>query len=118
MAITAGEYEKRLDHFIRMTEQDKQFGFGIEEYYDVLSHYKEFNNPGAVHVFTVPVYKPFIPRDPDADDTEHDWLAGEIFSHYHDWKIEFCTEEILDYLSGEIPRQFAVNRIIAMKPTA
>ena len=28
-----GEFEKRLDHLIRMTEQDKQFGFGIEEYY-------------------------------------------------------------------------------------
>ena len=29
----SGEYEKRLKHFIRMTEQDKQFGFGIEDYY-------------------------------------------------------------------------------------
>jgi len=28
-----GEFEKRLDHFIRMTEQDKQYGFGIEAYY-------------------------------------------------------------------------------------
>jgi uncharacterized protein YdeI (YjbR/CyaY-like superfamily) len=28
-----GEYEKRLEHLIRMTEQDKQFGYGIEEYY-------------------------------------------------------------------------------------
>ncbi len=28
-----GEFEKRLNHFIRKTEQDKQFGFGIEEYY-------------------------------------------------------------------------------------
>ena len=28
-----GEYEKRLKHFIKMTEQDKQFGFGIEDYY-------------------------------------------------------------------------------------
>lgn len=46
------------------------------------------------------------------------WLTGEIFTHYHDWKIKFCTEEILDYLSGETPCQFAVNRIIAMKPTA
>jgi uncharacterized protein YdeI (YjbR/CyaY-like superfamily) len=27
------EYEKRLQHFIKMTEQNKQFGFGIEEYY-------------------------------------------------------------------------------------
>ena len=28
-----GEFEKRLKHLIRMTEQDKQYGFGIEEYY-------------------------------------------------------------------------------------
>lgn len=26
-----GEYEKRLKHLIRKTEQDKQFGFGIED---------------------------------------------------------------------------------------
>ena len=28
-----GGFEKRLKHFIRMTEQDKKFGFGIEDYY-------------------------------------------------------------------------------------
>jgi len=28
-----GEFEKRLKHFLRMTEQDKQYGFGIEDYY-------------------------------------------------------------------------------------
>lgn len=28
-----GEYEKRLQHFIRMTAQGKQFGVGIEDYY-------------------------------------------------------------------------------------
>ena len=27
------EFEKRLQHLVRMTEQDKQFGFGIEDYY-------------------------------------------------------------------------------------
>ena len=27
------EFEKRLNHLIRKTEQDKQFGFGIEDYY-------------------------------------------------------------------------------------
>ena len=27
------EFEKRLDHLIRMTRQNKQFGFGIEPYY-------------------------------------------------------------------------------------
>lgn len=28
-----GEYEKRLQHFIQMTAQGKQFGVGIEDYY-------------------------------------------------------------------------------------
>jgi hypothetical protein len=28
-----GEFEKRLNHLLKMTEQDKQFGFGIEDYY-------------------------------------------------------------------------------------
>lgn len=27
------EFEKRLNHFIQKTEQDKQFGYGIEEFY-------------------------------------------------------------------------------------
>ena len=28
-----GEYEKRLQHLLKMTEQNKQFGHGIEDYY-------------------------------------------------------------------------------------
>ncbi len=28
-----GEYDKRLKHLIKMTEQNKQFGFGIEEFF-------------------------------------------------------------------------------------
>jgi uncharacterized protein YdeI (YjbR/CyaY-like superfamily) len=27
------EFQKRLNHLLKMTEQDKQFGFGIEDYY-------------------------------------------------------------------------------------
>lgn len=27
------EFQKRLNHFLRMTEQDKQFGYGIEAFY-------------------------------------------------------------------------------------
>ena len=83
---------------------------------DILGNYKAFGNPGGVHAFTVPVHKPFIPIGPDVDDMEHYWLSGEILTHYHDWKIEFCNEEILDYMVDERPYQFAVNRIIAVKP--
>jgi hypothetical protein len=28
-----GEYEKRLGHLLKKTEQNKQFGHGIEDYY-------------------------------------------------------------------------------------
>jgi uncharacterized protein YdeI (YjbR/CyaY-like superfamily) len=28
-----GEFEKRLKHLVRMTAQDKQFGYGIDKYY-------------------------------------------------------------------------------------
>jgi hypothetical protein len=27
------EFQKRLTHFLRMTEKDKQYGFGIESYF-------------------------------------------------------------------------------------
>jgi uncharacterized protein YdeI (YjbR/CyaY-like superfamily) len=32
--LRPGEYEKRLEHFIRMTARGKRFGFGIEDFYD------------------------------------------------------------------------------------
>jgi tellurite methyltransferase len=84
---------------------------------DILANYKEFSNPGGIHAFTVPVVKPFIPIAPDVEDTEHDWISGEIMTHYHDWRIDYCAEEILDYGLSGVPYQFAVNRIIAMKPS-
>jgi tellurite methyltransferase len=84
---------------------------------DILANYKRFSNPGAIHAFTVPVVKPFIPKAPDVEETEHDWISGELMTHYHDWRIEYCTEEILDYVLRGVPYQFAVNRIIAKKPS-
>ena len=82
---------------------------------EILSNYKRFTNPDGIHVFSVFVAKPFIPRAPDAEPSAHVWISGELFTHYHDWKIEFCTEEIFDCLSSGVPHQHAVNRIIARK---
>ena len=81
----------------------------------IIANYKEFTNPGGINAFTVPVYKPFLPREPDADDTEHTWISGEIVTHYHDWMIEFFIEQIYEDMTG---REFAVNRIIARHPSA
>jgi tellurite methyltransferase len=82
---------------------------------EILDNYKQFTNPNGVHVFSVFVRKPFIAKAPDAEPTAHKWISGELLTHYHDWKIEFCTEEIFDCLSSGIPHQHAVNRIIARK---
>jgi tellurite methyltransferase len=71
---------------------------GLRE--EIISNYKQFTNPGGIHAFMVPIYKPFLPRNPQDDPLELDWISGEILTHYHDWKIEFFSEEILDDLSG------------------
>jgi len=82
---------------------------------EILSNYKRFTTAGGLHAFTVPIYKPFLPKDPQADELEHDWRSGEILTHYYDWKIEFFTEEILDDKSGY---KFPVNRLIAREPSS
>jgi len=81
---------------------------------EILSTYKQFTTAGGIHAFTVPIWKPFLPKDPKADQQEQDWRSGEILTHYHDWKIEFFTEEILNDKSGY---KFPVNRLIAREPS-
>ena len=82
---------------------------------EILSNYKHFTTSGGIHAYTVPINKPFLPKDPDADELEHTWRSGEILTYYHDWKIEFFTEQILDDISGY---KFPVNRLIAREPSA
>lgn len=82
---------------------------------EIFDNYKQFTNPNGIHVFSVFVKKPFIPNAPDAEPSAQVWISGELFTHYHDWKIEFCTEEIFDCMSSGVPHQHAVNRIIARK---
>jgi len=81
---------------------------------DILFAYKRFTTVGGIHAFTVPIYKPFLPKDPQADQQEQNWRSGEILTYYHDWKIEYFTEEILDDPSGV---KFPVNRLIAREPS-
>jgi len=82
---------------------------------EVISNYKEFTRPGGLHAVLVPVHKPFVVTDPEADAEEQSWLSGEILTHYHDWRIEFFEERIRD----ETPEyQFAMNLLIAARPAA
>jgi len=106
----------------RLSERfDVLFSTGVLHYIpqalreEVLENYKAFTSSGGLNVFTVFVKKPFVRKAPDAEQTAHKWISGELFTHYHDWRIEYCTEEIFDCNSGRKPHQHAVNRMIAVK---
>jgi tellurite methyltransferase len=88
---------------------------------ELFCNYRRFTRPGGLHVMSVFVHKPFIPRAPDSDATadadaiKQRWISGELFTHYADWRIEYCTEEIFDCMSSGVPHQHAVNRVVARK---
>ena len=86
---------------------------GLRE--EIISNYKQFTNPGGLHAFMVPIYKSFLTGNPGDDPLEQDWLSGEILTHYHDWKIEYFSEDILD--DGDSGYKWAFNKIIATEPS-
>jgi len=100
---------------------DAVFGSGALHYIPqglrekTIANYKQFTNPGGIHAFMVPIHKPFLPRNPEDDPLEQDWISGEILTYYQDWKIEYFTEEILD--DGDSGYKWAFNRIIASEPS-
>ncbi|MBE0431180.1 MAG: hypothetical protein IBX67_05070 [Dehalococcoidia bacterium] len=70
---------------------------------------------GGLDACSVLVPKPFLTEPPDAEKTAHQWLSGELLTYYHDWRIEFCNEEVLDCTSTGVPHQHAVNRMVARR---
>lgn len=82
---------------------------------ELIRHYREFTNDGGLHVLSVFVEKPFLAPAPDRDPNSHPWRTGELFTHYADWRVESCVEEIFDCASSGVPPQHAVNRIVARK---
>ena len=100
---------------------DVLFSTGVLQYVPqerrkhLFENYREFTNPGGLNAFSVFVKKPFIAKAPDGENTSHKWISGELFTHYQDWRIEFCTEEIFECMSSGVAHQHATNRIIARK---
>ena len=82
---------------------------------EIITHYKQFTNPGGVHAFMVPIHKPFIQRNPQDDPLEQNWISGEILTYYHDWIIEYFEEQIQD--DGQTGYKWAFNRLIAREPS-
>ncbi len=118
-AFQANMLEYRLDEPF-----DVIFSSGCLQYIppqmrnEVLDNYKQHTNPGGLNVLSAFVNKPFIGKSPDAETTAHKWISGELFTHYHDWRIDHCEEAIFDCMSSGVPHQHATNRMIAVKPTS
>jgi tellurite methyltransferase len=83
---------------------------------EVFANYKEKTAKNGINALNVFVIKPFIPRAPDWEPTAQQWQSGELFGYYHDWRLEYCTEEIFDCNSSGVPHKHAINRMIARKP--
>lgn len=83
---------------------------------EILTNYKDHTAKRGLHAHTVPIHKPFLEMNPELESLEDTWRSGEILTYYHDWVIEFFSEEILDDIHSEY--KFPVNRIIAREPSA
>ena len=80
---------------------------------EVMRSYKTHVSKGglvALHVF---VKKPFIERAPESEKHSNLWKSGELFTYFHDWYIENCTEYVFDCDSSGVPHRHAANRLFA-----
>jgi len=108
-----------INEFRLNESYDVLFSTGVLQYVppeqrtDLFANYRTYTKSGGLNVFSVFVKKPFIEKAPDAEKSAFKWISGELFTYYHDWKIEYCTEDIFDCMSSGIPHKHAVNRIIA-----
>lgn len=81
----------------------------------VIADYRAHTLPGGINAINVFVQKPFLKVPPDTEDLAHPWYSGELFLHYHDWRIEYGVEEMFDCTSSGIPHQHCVNKVIARR---
>lgn len=115
-AFTVDINEFRLD-----TEFDIIYSNGVLHYIppkirnEIFNNYKNHTTEDGINVLTAFVKKPFIEPAPDTEKYSYEWLSGELFTLYNDWKFNLCEEEIFDCMSSGIPHKHAIDRVIAKK---
>ena len=82
---------------------------------EVMADYKSHVNENGIVSFHVFVEKPFISAPPEKEENSHHWKSGQLFTYFHDWYIEHCTEYVFDCDSSGIPHRHAANRLFARK---
>ena len=81
---------------------------------EIMADYKSHVNPGGVAALHVFVEKPFIKPPPEKNENAFNWASGELFTYFHDWYIEHCSEYIFDCDSSGVPHRHAANRLYAV----
>jgi len=120
-SVALNVFQADINEYRLSEEFDVLFSTGVLHYIpeslrpEVFENYKRFTSPDGLNVFSVFVEKPFVPEAPDEEATAQRWISGELFTHYHDWRIEVSSEEIFDCMSSGVPHQHAVNRMVARK---
>jgi tellurite methyltransferase len=88
-----------------------------EQRSEMIDTYKKKTNQSGLHAMNTFVDKPFIPRAPDSEDSEHYWKSGELFSYYFDWHFKsVLTEFVFDCASGGVPHKHCMDMLIAEAP--
>lgn len=82
---------------------------------DIMENYKSHVTPNGLVAFQVFVEKPFIAPPPEQEEHSYFWQSGRLFTAFHDWQIDECTENIFDCNSSGIPHQHGDNRLFARK---
>ena len=119
--VTVHAFQADLLSFRLSEEYDILFSSGTLHYIpeslrnEIFENYKQHTALGGINAFSILVHKPFIARAPDSDELAHQFISGELFTHYHDWKIELCNEAIFDCASGGVLHQHASNRMVARR---
>ncbi len=82
---------------------------------DVINNYKDFTVDNGINAFQTFVEKPFIEQIDKNNHHRFHWKSGELFTFYHDWLIEECSEYIFDCNSSGAQHKHASNKIFARK---
>jgi len=91
-------------HYIKPTLRD-----------EIMGNYKAHVNADGIIAFHVFVKKPFISPPPEKESHSHPWKSGQLFTYFHDWYIEHCTEYVFNCNSSGIPHRHAANRLFARR---
>ena len=114
-AFRANMLDYRLDE-----KYDILFSSGVLHYIkpdlrdEVLANYKDHVNDNGIVALHVFVKKAFITAAPEKEKhISFEWKSGQLFTYFHDWYIEHCTEYVFDCNSSGIPHRHAANRLFA-----